>query len=431
MGIPLGGAPTSNPPVGVSLGPPAGRSVPTPGQLLVPDEAFGAAPDGPKLRTTSAAQAVNQLERSRRSTPILLAMSAGIVLVLVAVVAAVMRNGGDFESGDDTKVAVGNLAASKKSAFIRCSSSLATPVRMLGRTTRRITVGRVNGRRFSFSAGIDVENFAEGVALGLKPVSVCTDLLTGDGYAKNADGLWAKDGKTVDIRWVVNASNTRRISTQEYLIPLLKTAGFNVKADNCDSACYFQKRLPAGDYDLAMYISTAPPDPAYLTSSFTADNIPSEANGNSGQNFQWWSNDQATTDLHTADKTVDPAKRTELILDAITQMDKDYIMLPLFQFPKSGAYRTDKLDAAAEAQLNNYMAFYNTFEWADKDGDGQIVIGAEQWPGCLNPITECANSSWYVWTVAFPTGMGVYDTTNEGEYVVTPMMASEPVVEIL
>jgi hypothetical protein len=36
-----------------------------------------------------------------------------------------------------------------------------------------------------------------------------------------------------------------------------------------------------------------------------------------------------------------------------------------------------------------------------------------------------------VWTVAFPTSMGVYDTTNDGEYVVTPMMAGEPVVEIL
>jgi peptide/nickel transport system substrate-binding protein len=253
-------------------------------------------------------------------------------------------------------------------------------------------------------------------------------LMTGDGYAKNGDGLWAKDGKTVDIRWVVNASNTRRISTQEYLIPLLKKAGFNVKADNCDSACYFQKRLPAGDYDLAMYISTAPPDPAYLTSSFAGDAIPTEANGNTGQNFQWWNNEQATKDLREADKTVDSAKRTELIKDAITQMDKDYIMLPLFQFPKSGAYRTDKLDAAAEAQLNNFEAFINTYEWQDLDGDGQIVVGAEQWPECLNPVTECANSSWYVWTVANNLLPGVYMTTNDQHYQVTDLVTGEPTV---
>jgi putative selenate reductase len=36
----------------------------------------------------------------------------------------------------------------------------------------------------SFSAGIDAENFAETVALGLRPVAVCTDLLTGEGYGK-------------------------------------------------------------------------------------------------------------------------------------------------------------------------------------------------------------------------------------------------------
>lgn len=45
------------------------------------------------------------------------------------------------------------------------------------------------GDRFpiSFSAGIDAGNFADTVALGLKPVSVCTDLLKGAGYGKGAE----------------------------------------------------------------------------------------------------------------------------------------------------------------------------------------------------------------------------------------------------
>lgn len=45
------------------------------------------------------------------------------------------------------------------------------------------------GDRFpiSFSAGIDVGNFADTVALGLKPVSVCTDLLKGAGYGKGTE----------------------------------------------------------------------------------------------------------------------------------------------------------------------------------------------------------------------------------------------------
>ena len=30
---------------------------------------------------------------------------------------------------------------------------------------------------------------------------------------------------------------------------------------------------------------------------------------------------------------------------------------------------------------------------------GSIVLGAEQWPQCLNPITDCAAASWYLYTV--------------------------------
>ena len=253
-------------------------------------------------------------------------------------------------------------------------------------------------------------------------------ILTDAGYEKDAKGYWAKDGVTPKIEWVINTGNTRRESTQAYLIPLLQKAGFNVVAYNCDAECYFQKRLPGMDYDLAMYISTAPPDPAYLVPGYTSDNIPTPENNNVGQNFQGWANETATKALHDSDKEVDEAKRTELIKSAIVEMDKDYIMLPLFQFPKSGAYRTDRVDNV-EGELNNYAAFNDTYQWKDLDGDGQVVIGAEQWPGCLNPVTECANSSWYVWTVANVLMPGAYRTTNDGQYVPTEMLKGEAKVE--
>jgi len=62
--------------------------------------------------------------------------------------------------------------------------------------------------------------------------------------------------------------------------------------------------------------------------------------------------------------------------------------------------------------------------------DGQIVIGAEQWPECLNPVTECANSSWYVWTVANNLMPGVYATTNDQHYKVTDLVTGEPAVVV-
>ena len=251
------------------------------------------------------------------------------------------------------------------------------------------------------------------------------------GWEKDGSGYWAKDGVAPEIRWVVNTGNTRRESTQAYLIPLLQAAGFNVKADNCDAACYFQKRLPALDYDLAMYISTAPPDPAYLTSSFVCDQIPTDANGNVGQNTQGWCNTEASDLLHAADVEVDAVKRADNIKAALRLMAEDHVLLPLFQFPKSGFWRTDKVGGPIDADLNNYTAFINFNQWTDVDGDGKIVIGAEQWPECLNPITECANSSWMVWTTAFPVSPGAFSTTNDGKYVVSNLLTGEPVVTVL
>ncbi|MEO8364168.1 MAG: ABC transporter substrate-binding protein [Ilumatobacteraceae bacterium] len=257
-------------------------------------------------------------------------------------------------------------------------------------------------------------------------------LLTDNGWAKGSDGYWAKGGEAAPaVRWTINTGNTRRENTQAYLIPLLQAAGFNVAADNCDAACYFQQRLPALDYDMAMYISTAPPDPGYLTNAFVCDQIPTAANGNIGQNSQGWCNAEASDLLHAADAETDTTVRADNIKQVLRLMAADHVLLPLFQFPKSGFWRTDKVGGPVDGELNNYTAFRNFDQWTDVDGDGQIVIGAEQWPACLNPITECANSSWMVWTSAFVVSPGVWATTNDGGYALTNLVTGEPVVTVL
>ena len=48
-----------------------------------------------------------------------------------------------------------------------------------------------------------------------------------------------------------NTGNKRREDTQAEFIPLLAKQGFKVVTDNSDADTMFQKRLPAGDYDLA------------------------------------------------------------------------------------------------------------------------------------------------------------------------------------
>lgn len=259
-------------------------------------------------------------------------------------------------------------------------------------------------------------------------------LLEENGWTKGSDGFWADStGNVPEIRWMVNTGNTRRESTQEFLIPKLAEAGFKVKADNCEALpCVFETRLPALDYDMAMYINTVAPDPAYIR-TWGCDQIPTEANDFQGQNSNGWCNEEATDLLIAADAELDPAKRAEEVKGAIALMAEDHIMLPLLQFPNIGAYRTDRLDASSVKEIANYRALNNWYEWTDVDGDGQVIVGAEQFPAadCANPITECANSSWYVWLISFPVLPSMYDTTADQEILPSEFLAGEAVVEDL
>ena len=256
----------------------------------------------------------------------------------------------------------------------------------------------------------------------------CSSTVKEAGWTQDGSGFWIDPdtGEVPEVRWIINTGNTRRESMQAYLIPLLAEQGFNVVPDNCDAACYFQQRLPASIYDMAMYISTAPPDPTYLTGSFTCDQIPTEGNDYVGQNSGGWCNEEASAALLQADETVDEAERASLIVGALEAMAADHHMLPLFQFPNSGLWRNDKVGPpeVMGENTNNYTAFATSLEkMQDLDGDGQVVVGAEQWPECLNPITECANSSWYVWTVSFAVMPVSWDTTNGLEFVESNLLA--------
>ena len=257
--------------------------------------------------------------------------------------------------------------------------------------------------------------------------------LTEGGWTKNADGLWADaEGNVPQIHFMVNTGNTRRESTQEYLIPLMREAGFDVIADNCEAVpCVFQTRLPALSFDLGMYISTVAPDPIYITGTYVCDQIPSEANDFQGQNSSGWCNEEATAALKEADLTVDEAARADLVKSAIALMKEDFVLLPTLQFPNIGAYRTDRVEGT-QSNLANYWAFKDWWNFVDVDGDGTVVLGAEQFPApdCTNPVTECANSSWFQWVAGFASFPGMYTTTNAQTFEPSEFLAGEAVVTV-
>ncbi|HSO50865.1 MAG TPA: hypothetical protein VLS86_09995, partial [Acidimicrobiia bacterium] len=252
----------------------------------------------------------------------------------------------------------------------------------------------------------------------------------GDGWTLNGAGMWEKDGVVPEIKWMVNTPNPRREAAQALMIPEFAAAGFNVVADNGDAATVFQQRLPAGDYDLAMYINTASPDPT-VTPIMSCDQVPSAENNNQGQNSVFWCNEEATALMDQSDAEIDETARADLIHQIGQYLVDDHVMLPLFQFPNIAAWRNDRIEGdAPAADAANYRAFNNSSQlWTPIDKE-EIVVGAEQWPECINPVTECANSSWMVWTTSFAVLPAIWDTTSDGDFALTNLVSGEPTVTV-
>jgi peptide/nickel transport system substrate-binding protein len=201
----------------------------------------------------------------------------------------------------------------------------------------------------------------------IKPDPTKVDsFMAASGYAKDSSGIWAKGGRQLVIKWMVNTGNKRRENTQAEFIPLLAKQGFKVVTDNSDADTVFQKRLPAGDFEMGMYIQVASPDPT-VTSILDTNSIPGPANQGQGQNDTWYSNPAADKLMSSSDAEQDKTKR----IDQIHQLDKilreDYVNIPLYAFPSMLSYRTDMLEGPLDQFINNPESnFWNLWAWSKK-----------------------------------------------------------------
>lgn len=154
-----------------------------------------------------------------------------------------------------------------------------------------------------------------------------SELMTADGWAKNGQGVWAKNGKPASFTIMTLAGNKRRDLTVQILQAQLAEAGFTLAIKAVTPADLFGKIAPAGDFQLALYtLIDTYPDPA-LSASFDSGNIPSKANGNSGINFSRAQVPGLDELLEKVDVEIDPVKRVEaskaadrLIADAVPSL---------------------------------------------------------------------------------------------------------------
>jgi len=188
-------------------------------------------------------------------------------------------------------------------------------------------------------------------------------ILQDDGYTLGSDGVFAKGGVKLDFEFNTVAGNTRRENLQQLVIQQAKKAGITFHIKNYTSTELFQTVIPHLNHTVAIYAQTASPDPS-VTSIYSCDAIPSQANGFKGQNDSAWCNQQATQLMKDSDNTVDIDKRVDQIHQIGKFVHDDFVWLPLYQLPLVAAVRSDKAAGPTfDFALTPLTNLYNINKW--------------------------------------------------------------------
>jgi len=160
-----------------------------------------------------------------------------------------------------------------------------------------------------------------------------TSIMSGAGWAKGADGIWAKGGVRASFTINSTTSNKRRELTETVMQQQLKTAGFEMKIANQKAGDLFGTTLPNGDYQIALFANVLTSPTPGECNIFCTSNIPTAANGNSGNNWYRVSIPSLDPLLQSVDSSLDDQTRMTDAKQADDIMATNQVSLPLDPLP--------------------------------------------------------------------------------------------------
>jgi peptide/nickel transport system substrate-binding protein len=194
--------------------------------------------------------------------------------------------------------------------------------------------------------------------------SKVAQILTSDGYKQNADtGFFEKNGQPLTITISTTAGNVRRATTFAVLQQAALGAGINLQIKTYVPTDLFSNIAPQGKFQVALYAQGPIIDPD-VSGTFKSDQIPTQANGFGGANWDHWRNTQADQLMTQAGQELDANKRAQLTQQLATLLAQDLPMLPVDVLPNIAAWRTDKIAGVDPNDLSSpYGFFFGMSTW--------------------------------------------------------------------
>jgi peptide/nickel transport system substrate-binding protein len=167
------------------------------------------------------------------------------------------------------------------------------------------------------------------------------------------DGSGVKAPIQVRVGWRKDpaALNKRRVDTVALLQASCKDAGFNVV--DAGTPDFFDKGLPDGNFDVALF--------AWTGSPLVADNKSIYITGG-GQNNYDYTNKAVDADLEALTQEIDPDKQVALLKKLDIALWTDLATVPLFAFP--GILGTDPKVEGVQFNATSQDLSWNAYDWS-------------------------------------------------------------------
>jgi peptide/nickel transport system substrate-binding protein len=178
--------------------------------------------------------------------------------------------------------------------------------------------------------------------------------LTDAGWAKGADGIFAKGGQRASFK-ITHNQNARRSQTVEIIISQAKAAGIEVK-DETDANFLKGGRVSTGDYDIALFGWSSAPFKSQSRSIYVCPDKGGD------QNYQNLCDPKIDEAFNAAVKATDESVKTQSYQAADKAIADKYATMPLFQTPSMWAFKG--IDRVYMQSYNGVL--WNAGEWEKK-----------------------------------------------------------------
>jgi peptide/nickel transport system substrate-binding protein len=156
-------------------------------------------------------------------------------------------------------------------------------------------------------------------------------LMRAHNCSKGGDGIYRCSGTKVSFDFASTTGNALRQLAFTIFQDQAAKAGIELRNGFVPAGTLFGSKLPAHDFDLAMFTQLVTVDPHYVVSVFSCGNA---------SNYTEYCNRQVTRWLSQSDRELNDAKRLALIKKAGKVLANDVPMIPLFQRPTYLVYKT-------------------------------------------------------------------------------------------